>query len=122
MYERLKQPQVKQLDYNVYVRIGDTDSQSLIAWSPVVDGNHIVELQSPEQLHKLQPEFSGHSRVFTNYDGPLFKSAELSNYELLKPFPGSETATKLPTDIQSLLGWKKKDTGFPGAFPPCPYK
>lgn len=120
MYERLKQPQVKQLDYNVYVRTGFSDLQPLIVWSPVADGNHSVQLQSPEELHQLQPGFSAHSRVFANYDGPLFKSAELSNYELLEAFPGSEIATELPTEIRALLGWEKKDARFPGAFPPCP--
>ena len=120
MYERLKQPQVKQLDYNVYVRTGSPDSQPLIVWSPVADGNHSVQLQSPVELHQLQPGFSAHSRVFANYDGPLFKSAELSNYELLKAFPGSEIATELPTEIRAFLGWEKKDARFPGAFPPCP--
>jgi hypothetical protein len=118
MYERLKQPQFKTLDYNVYVRMDNTNAP-LIAWSPVADGNHSVQLKSTEELHKLQPEFSAHSRVFRNYDGPLFKSVILSNYELIKSFPGSETATALPTEIQALLGWEKKDARFPGAFPPC---
>ena len=119
MYERLKQPQVKRLDYNVFVRTGNPVSQPLITWSPVAEGNHSVELQSPEELHQLQPEFSAHSQVFLNYDGPLFKSAKLSNYELLKAFPGSDVASALPTEIRELLGWEKKDARFPGAFPPC---
>ncbi|MBN2182105.1 MAG: right-handed parallel beta-helix repeat-containing protein [Sedimentisphaerales bacterium] len=120
MYERLKLPQLKQLDYNVYVRMKNQESRPLILWSPVVEGNHSVELQSPEELNKLHSEFSGHSRIFVNYDGPLFKSPELSNYELLKSFPGSEIATELPIEIGSLLGWEKKDGRFPGAFAPCP--
>jgi hypothetical protein len=120
MYERLKQPQVKKLDYNVYVRIGSSDSLPIITWSPVSEGNHSVNLQSPEELNKLQSEFSANSVVFTNYDGPLFKSATLSNYELLEAFPGSKKASPLPNEISKLLGWEKQESHFPGAFPLCP--
>ena len=120
MYERLKQPQIKKLDYNVYVRTGSSDSLPMITWSPVAEGNHSVNLQSPEELNKLQSEFSANSLVFANYDGPLFKSAPLSNYELLEAFPGSKKASPLPNEISKLLGWEKQETHFPGAFPLCP--
>jgi len=120
MYERLNQPQVKKLDYNVYVRTGSSGSQPLIAWSPVAEGNHSVRLQSPEELHKLQAEFSANSLFFDNYDGPLFKCALLSNYELLEAFPGSKKALPLPGEISKLLRWEKQESRFPGAFPLCP--
>jgi hypothetical protein len=119
MYERLKQPQVRKLDYNVYVRMDSSDSLPMIAWSPVSGGNHSENLQSPEELNELQSEFSANSVVFTNYDGPLFKSARLSNYELLEAFPGSKKASPLPKEISKLLGWEKQRTHFPGAFPLC---
>jgi hypothetical protein len=119
MYERLKQPQVKRLDYNVYVRISGSDSLPMIAWSPIAEGNHSVSLQSPEELNKLQSEFSANSLVFANYDGPLFKSATLSNYELLEAFPGSKKASPLPNEISKLLGWEEQESRFPGAFPLC---
>jgi len=120
MYERLKQPQVKKLDYNVYVRTGSSNSLLMIEWSPVAEGNHSVNLQSPEELNKLQSEFSANSLVFANYDGPLFRSAPLSNYELLEAFPGSKKASPLPNEISKLLRWEKQESHFPGAFPLCP--
>jgi len=116
LYDRLKEPQFRLLDYNVYVRSKNPDSQPVIAWSPVPAGNHSVQLKSPDGLHKLHPEFSAHSRNFANYDGPLFKSVELGNYELLKAFPGSDTASELSAEIRVLLGWEKQDVRFPGAF------
>ncbi len=115
MYERLKKPMLKKIDYNVYVRTGNSGSQPLIAWSPVAEGNHSVNLQSPQDLNKLLPEFSGNSLVFTNYDGPLFRCATLSNYELLEAFPGSKKASPLPNEISKLLGWEKQKSHFPGA-------
>ena len=113
--ERLNKPQVKQLDYNVYVQQGNTAPQSLISWSQASQQN----LKSPEDLHKLHPEFSAHSQNFPNYNGPLFRCAELGNYELLKAFPGSSTATKLPTEIQKITK-QRQDSLFPGAYVPLP--
>ena len=119
MYERLRLQQFTKFDYNVYVRTGHFDSQPLIAWSPVARGNHSISLQSPEELNKLQSKFSAHSMAFDNYDGPLFRCALLSNYELLEAFPGSKNASPLPEEITKLLGWEKQESRFPGAFPLC---
>ncbi len=116
--ERLNKPQVKRLDYNVYLLRADAAPRQLILWSPAESENSLQNLKSPEDLHKLHPEFSAHSRYFDKYDGPLFKSPELGNYELLKSFPGSSTATIPPIEIQKLLGWSKQDVSFPGAYPP----
>lgn len=115
--ERLNKPQVKQLDYNVYVRGGDK-AEPLILWSPAADVNCQTKFGSPEGLQKLYPEFSAHSRYFANYNGPLFKSPELGNYQLLQGFPGAEAATGLPEEISKLLGRGEKDARFIGAYPP----
>lgn len=119
-YERFKQPQMKKLDYNVYVRRENADPQPLITWTSDPATNRTLELKSPEDLHKLLPECSANSKVFANYYGPLFKSSVLGNYELLKAFPASTAASTLPIEIQEMLGWQKQDSPFPGAFPPCP--
>ncbi len=117
--DRLKQPQLTKLDYNMYVRRGNT-GETLIAYSPTETGSHRENLMSPEGLNKLQPKFSAHSKVFENYYGPLFKSTILGNYELLKGFPGSSAASPLPSEILKLLGKSYQGTNFPGAFPVCP--
>ena len=119
MYDRLKQSQVKQFDNNVYVRLGNSDSNTLISWNPIEEGNHTTNLDSPAELNKLQPSFEANSKVFDNYDGPLFRSFVLENYELIKSFPGSGAASVLPAEIASLLGKTYQDSRFPGAFPLC---
>jgi parallel beta-helix repeat protein len=118
--ERLNKPQVKQLDYNVYVRGGDRASEPLILWSPAAGDNCQMRFESPEGLQKLHPEFSAHSKYFANYNGPLFKSPELGNYQLLQAFPGSTAATTLPSETGELLGRPKQDARFTGAYPPLP--
>ncbi len=117
--ERLNKPQVKQLDYNVYVRGGDK-VEPLILWGPAADVNCQAKFESPEGLNKLHPEFAAHSKYFANYSGPLFKSPELDNYQLLQGFPGCREATSLPAEISELLGRSKKDVRFTGAYPPIP--
>jgi hypothetical protein len=118
--ERVTNPQLKQLDYNVYVRGTNTTDNPIILWSPVKNDNCRLTLNSPEGLQNLHPEFSSHSHYFANYNGPLFKSAELGDYHLLKAFPGSTMATKLPADIKKLLGQSQKDIRFIGAYTPIP--
>jgi hypothetical protein len=114
--ERLKEPQLKQLDYNVYLRSSGATSVPLILWSPADNDDCQLAFDSPEALHKLYPEFSDNGRYFANYNGLLFKCAELNNYELLKAFPGSKIALPLPNEISKLLGWEKQQSRFPGAF------
>ena len=118
--ERLSKPQVKQLDYNVYVRRSKTASSPLIFWSPAGGSRCQVPLASLEDLQKLHPEFSANSRYFAGYSGPLFKSAEQGNYQLLQAFPGSKAAARLPSEISKLLGLSETDAPFIGAYPPLP--
>jgi parallel beta-helix repeat protein len=117
--ERLNKPQVKELDYDVYVR-GRDRAEPLILWSPAADVNCQTRFESLDGLQKLHPEFAAHSKYFANYSGPLFKGPELDNYQLLQRFPGATTATSLPAEISELLGRGKKDTRFIGAYPPLP--
>ncbi|MBN2020970.1 MAG: right-handed parallel beta-helix repeat-containing protein [Sedimentisphaerales bacterium] len=118
--EQLTTPQVKKLDYNVYVRRSHAGAGPLIYWSPAKNERCQKALDSPEDLHKLYPEFSANSRYFDAYNGPLFKCAELGNYEVLEAFTGSKTATKLPPEISKLLAPLKADELFNGAYPVIP--
>jgi len=118
--KKLKNPQFKQLDNNVYVRTSDKASNLLMLWSPVKNKECRLEFKSLEGLRKLQSNFSANSQYFDNYNGPLFKSWTLGKYELLKEFPGSKSAASLPPEIRKLLGQNEKDVPFIGAFPALP--
>jgi len=116
--ERLSTPMLGKLDNNVYVRRSDTKAIPLIIWSPAMNSTCQVELDSPGDLHKLYNNFSANSEYFSNYRGPLFKGSELGNYQLLQTFPGSGTAIQLPVGISKLLGYKKENKPFVGAYTP----
>lgn len=113
--ERLTKPQLKQLDYNFYIRESGAVDNTLILWSPAKNEKCQLALKSIEELRNLHPEFSSHSKYFSDYDGPLFKSVELGDYHLLQTFPGSEAGTQLPSEISKILRQSKR---YVGAYPP----
>jgi parallel beta-helix repeat protein len=118
--ERLKKPQVKQLDHNVYLQSEGNISKRLILWSPAQNPDCQVKFASLEDLRKMYPQFCANSRYFSNYNGPLFKSSELGNYQLLAVFPGSKTAIRIPVEVSKLLGLSEDNSAYIGAYPPMP--
>jgi parallel beta-helix repeat protein len=113
--DRLKEPQLAQIDNNVYVQNPAGRTLPLILWSPAANDNCSIALDSPADLNKLYPQFSAHSLLFT--DCSVFKSSELGNYQPLPSFPGLKAASPLPADISSLLGRPKKGLPYVGAYP-----
>jgi parallel beta-helix repeat protein len=112
----LTNPQVKQLDYNVFVRKGPAYREQIL-WSPSPKPSCQEPFVSPEDMHNAFPEFSGNSRDLVNYTGPLFKDSSKGDYHLLNSFEAAKTGTQLPADISKLLGLPS-DTAFVGAYPP----
>jgi hypothetical protein len=113
--ERLKTPQVKQLDGNVYVRRGD-GAQPLVVWSPAAGAECRVELASLDDLRRLQPEFEVRSLYLPAYKRGLLRSPELRNYDLAISLPVS-LGGLIPRNILDLLGWSEEDSRSPGAYP-----
>jgi hypothetical protein len=118
--ERLNKSQLKQMDFNVYMRKNEVKETPLIIWSPAVNERCQLFLTSPEELQKLYPESEVNSRYFAGYKGSLFRSYELGNYQIMKAFPGSGIAAVIPDEIQQLLRCDKTDLPFTGAYPPMP--
>lgn len=112
---QLNTAQLKQADYNMYVRASGPANDPLILWNSVKSDNSQRLFYSLEEFKKLHPEFSIHSRDFQNYNGPLFKCSYLNNYQLLKDFPGAEAGSQLPPEVNNLIHQSKK---FIGAYPP----
>ena len=117
--KRLGKPQLKQLDYNVYVQDSNNDSAPLIMWSPAANSDCRMAFESPESLRKVYPPFAVHSRSFAG-GVPLFKSRELGKYELLRASPASNDGSELPGEIRKLLSVPENGPRFVGAYPPIP--
>lgn len=112
--DRLTRPQVIELDGNAYVRQGA--SGPLAVWSPLAGDSCQAEASSLDELRKLSG-FEAHGTALVGYAGAVFKSPELSRYELARPLPGFAPATATPVEVRGLLGWRDGDPGAPGAYP-----
>lgn len=112
---RLDKTQVDRFDYNIYVRKG-TSSKPLITWSPAQNANCQIDFNSLDAFRKYQSEFGANSRQFINYNGPLFKNAQLKDYGLLSEFTAAQNAAPVPSEISELLGRFSKEQ-YIGAFP-----
>ena len=117
---QLKDPQVKELDGNVYVRRLGAKPQPLIRWAPVANDKGVVELATLEELRKLHPQFENHAQVFADYWGPLFQSVELNRFSLVADFSAAHVGVPIPDTVRDLLKLKKDQPPFPGAYAPSP--
>jgi hypothetical protein len=115
--DRLKDPQVSQLDHNVFVRQTAENPSPLIVWRPVSGQRDQGRFDSPEQLHAAYPKFAAGDRAYLDYYGPLFKGVQLSRLELLPDFPGIQSSALVPADVRDVAGLPSDVTLSPGAYP-----
>jgi parallel beta-helix repeat protein len=116
--DRLKDPQVSQLDGNVYVRRGSARPQPLITWSPTDTKDGTTDFAGLDEMRQKFPQFEAKSQTFADYWGPLFRSPELGHFELTHAFAGSSNGVALPKNVRSLLELKPETLAFPGATIP----
>ncbi len=117
---KLTKPQVTQLDGNVYVRNEAAGPEALLFWSPLEAANGVTQFKNLEEFRSLHPQFEAHSKVVTSSVGALFRSPELSRYELVQDVSLPESAIPLPDEVRRLLGWQKREATVPGAYAACP--
>jgi hypothetical protein len=117
--QQLPQSQLKQCDYNMFVRGRAKTNYPLILWSPASNDTCQVGFESIEEFRKSYPEFLANGRFYQNYDGPLFKCRELGDFRLLKSFPDSKMGIPLPADIGKFFAGMEKER-FVGAYAPVP--
>jgi parallel beta-helix repeat protein len=115
--ERLNKSPLKQYDYNVYVKDANSGFQTLVYWSPSSGADCQISVTSLDGLKKVFDGSSANSMVFSNYNMPLFKSKELGHFQLNPTFPGTNTATTLPAEVQKILNLPAKYKPYIGAYP-----
>lgn len=118
---KLKESQVKQMDYNVIVNDPENNNHVLANWSPSANSSQVQgcdrQLQSADDFQSVFDGSSLHSLYFSEPDLQVFKSRELGNYELIPNFKGASGATVLPVTVQKLLGLSPKYVSYIGAYP-----
>ena len=112
---KLMRPMTKEVNRNVYVRAATASTGlPLVQMSPAATDNCVAALGSLDEFRKLVPTFESSGRQLDRTLRSVFKSPDVSRYELLQAIPGG---APLPVDIQKLLGWNQEDTRSPGAYP-----
>ena len=114
---KLTQPQVTQLDGNVYVRSDAARPAPLLVWSPIPGNTGLAELKTLAGLQKLHQQFEAHGKAIASPLGALFQSPDLKRYELIRDLSLPNSAAPMPDEVRQLLGWRKQDTPQPGAYP-----
>jgi parallel beta-helix repeat protein len=108
--------QLKEIDYNFYIKEFGAQKGPIILWSPFRNENCRIMFNSPLELNNLNPAFSKYSKFYQNFIGPLFKGYEVGNYELLQSFQDSYTASNLPREVAKYFNFSSRP--FVGAYNP----
>ena len=113
----LTEPQLQELDYNVYARsTSDTDTP-LILWSPVDSEECNGGLMNLAELIALNPAYEANGEDYGLYGGQVVQSALLRNVQVLPDFPGNKPVDTLPKEIAELLNWDPSASFCKGAYP-----
>ena len=120
MCERLTEPQLKTLNYNVFVRGNEEGGHNtpMMKWSPYPDENCQIDIFSPTELNDLIPEFSTDCQYFKNFDDQLFVDLQNKDFRPVTGFPGLNAATTIPPHIAEIMRLKDNKDPFCGAFAP----
>lgn len=114
--DKVTNSQLKEIDYNYFVKETGAKDYPIILWSPFKNENCRIMFDSPQELNNLNSLFMKNSKFYKDYVGPLFKGYQLSNYQLLQSFPDSYSAIKLPQIISKYFNFKSRP--FIGAYEP----
>lgn len=112
--EKLKTSQLKELDYNLFIRSCEAENLPLIYLSPASNNKCRDTLSSLNEMNKHYPGYFNYSKYLRNYKGPLFKSFELGNFEIIEKFKSAQAGKLIPFQVTNLLNNKGK---YIGAFP-----
>jgi len=103
--------QLKQLDFNAYVQTNTTATHPLILWSPAENDDCQLSFNSIKDFKKYYPDFMTNSYIYESNTGPIYKSSELNNFQLLDSFSGIKAVGQIPEKVIKLLGKEYKTIG-----------
>ncbi|SMO86768.1 right-handed parallel beta-helix repeat-containing protein [Gracilimonas mengyeensis] len=115
MCEDFGTPSLTELDHNAYVKLNDNEGP--ITWmAQNINGQCVSEFSNTAAVNRAISDFAENSFSFTDYEGPLFKSIDLKNFELLDGFKGASAAGDIPSYIQEVIN-RNDSEGYIGAYP-----
>ena len=111
--EKLPRPQGKEVDGNVYVRVGA--AAPLVMWSPAATDTCLSPVASLEAFRTIAPAFDAHGQQIDATPRSILRSPELGRYDPIRALPGA--GVEVPADVRKLLGWSDQDARTIGAYP-----
>ncbi len=111
---QLTKPMATELNGNVYVR--PANGAPLVQWSPAQTDNCLANYNSLDDFRKQVSGFESAGRQFDRTPRSVFKSVELSRYDLQQPLPPSQ-GPATPPDVLKVLGWGPDQAHTVGAYP-----
>ena len=117
MCSRDPNPQLADIDNDVFVRGVDKSNYPLILWSPSSSAGCQAGFALSAELSSIKPEFGAHDKDLIGYDGPLFKGSQLLNFRTLPEFGAANSGRPMPANIRKLLGASGGKNEYVGAYP-----
>ncbi|HTX19006.1 MAG TPA: right-handed parallel beta-helix repeat-containing protein [Bacteroidota bacterium] len=117
--DRLPNPQLRELDNEVFVRARTNPSYPVILWSPAHNDKCQIGIDSLGTLRNIFPGSLRNSTYLAGYGSAVFKSADLGNYQLLDGTPGSTSGAVIPAEIRKAMGQSGKASRHVGALAPA---
>ena len=99
--EQLKEPSLSKLNNNVYTKLNNYESPVILLHQKIND-NCESSFSTSNELNQVMEDYAANSLSLIDYKGPLFKSIELKNFELIEGFKGAKTAIRLPEYIEHI--------------------
>ncbi|MFC2137238.1 right-handed parallel beta-helix repeat-containing protein [Bacteroidota bacterium] len=115
--DRLKESQVKEMNHNVYIHNVQENSKSFLIWSPDINADCQNEYVSFDKFKSTYPALSTSSSFYNTKEITVFKGIQVKNLKVLESFDGIKNASKLPEEIDKLLGIDSNTSPYIGAYP-----
>ncbi|MBN1925745.1 MAG: right-handed parallel beta-helix repeat-containing protein [Prolixibacteraceae bacterium] len=116
MCERLSNPQLSDMNNNLYFLEEKSATDTLIVWSPFNNETCKVNFVSPDELTAINPDFSSESRLYRNHAEAIFNGFEQNDFSLLPGISALCNGAVLPENIAGIMNLKEKDGSFVGAY------
>jgi hypothetical protein len=113
MCGKLTRPMTTQVDNNLYIR-QNTSTVALISWAPVEGQSCQTRYESLADFRKAWPQLEHNGQALTGYEGAVFRSPDLRNYELAR-IPEGIQPVAVALEARALLGGSNAKR-IPGAY------
>lgn len=111
---KLTRPAAARIGGNVYVRQAGASAPTLIVWSPADAPDCMAEYATLADFQKAQPQFAQGDSYIPSAYGTVFRSADLSNLQPVRPYPSNAS---IPDEVRTLAGWPANVPLAAGAYP-----